>query len=110
DCTIAAGAVIGAGAEIGADCRIGAQSVIGRGVVLGAGCRIAPNVTITHALIGERVVVLPGARIGQDGFGFLPGRQGLRRIPQLGRVVVGDDVEIGANTTIDRGAGEDTVV
>jgi UDP-3-O-[3-hydroxymyristoyl] glucosamine N-acyltransferase len=109
-CEIAAHVVIGARAEIGGDCRIGANSVIADGVVIGEGARISTNVTISHSLIGRRVTILPGARIGQDGFGFAPDPSGHVRVPQLGRVVIGDDVEIGANTTIDRGAGPDTVI
>ncbi|HZS83718.1 MAG TPA: UDP-3-O-(3-hydroxymyristoyl)glucosamine N-acyltransferase [Stellaceae bacterium] len=109
-CEIAPHVVIGAGVEIGADCRIGANSVIGDGVVIGAGARIGPNVTLSHCLIGARVTILPGARIGQDGFGFAPDPAGHVRIPQLGRVRIGDDVEVGANTTIDRGAGPDTII
>lgn len=104
------GAVISAGAVVGAGSAIGACTFIGEGVTIGAGARIGPHVTLTHALVGERVTILPGARIGQPGFGFLPGPAGLVAVPQLGRVVIGDDVEIGANATIDRGTGEDTVI
>jgi len=102
--------VIGAAAEIGPNCRIGAGSVIGPGVVLGADCRVAAQVTISHALIGRRVVIHPGARIGQDGFGFAITPTGFIGVPQLGRVVIEDDVDIGANTTIDRGSAQDTVI
>ncbi len=108
--SVGAGAVIEPGAEIGEGCVIGAQVLIGAGVVIGPQARIAPQVSITHALLGARVTIKPGARIGQPGFGFVPGATGLERVPQLGRVVIGDDVEIGANTTIDRGAGDDTVI
>lgn len=107
---IHAGAVIEAGVEIGRGCSIGANTVVGAGVEIGDGCRIAPNVTITHALIGRNVTIHAGARIGQDGFGYVPGPQGHRKVPQLGRVLIGDEVEIGANTTIDRGATDDTVI
>lgn len=103
-------AVIEAGASIGARSTIGPQSVIAAGVVIGEDCVIGANVTISHALIGDRVTIFPGARIGQDGFGFASDRSGHLRIPQLGRVVIGDDVEVGANCTIDRGAGPDTVI
>lgn len=102
--------VISDGAEIGPGCRIGAGSVIGPGVVLGANCRIAPHVSIECALIGQRVVIYPGARIGQDGFGFAVTPSGMLSVPQLGRVVIEDDVHIGANTTIDRGSAQDTVI
>jgi UDP-3-O-[3-hydroxymyristoyl] glucosamine N-acyltransferase len=103
-------AVIGSGAEIGPRCRIGASAVVGDGVVLGPECRIGPHVTLSHALLGARVVVYPGARIGQDGFGFGMAADGFVSVPQLGRVVLEDDVEIGANTTIDRGALHDTLI
>jgi UDP-3-O-[3-hydroxymyristoyl] glucosamine N-acyltransferase len=102
--------VIGAGAEIGEGCRIAAHAVIGPGVVLGAGCRVGSQVSISHALIGARVRLFPGVRIGQDGFGFAVGPAGFVSVPQLGRVVIGDDVEIGANSTIDRGSAQDTVI
>jgi UDP-3-O-[3-hydroxymyristoyl] glucosamine N-acyltransferase len=102
--------VIEAGAEIGAGTEIGHNSVIGRGVVIGRDCVIGANVTISHAVIGNRVTLFSGVRLGQDGFGFAPDPAGHVKIPQLGRVVIGDDVEIGANSTIDRGAGPDTVI
>ena len=108
--SVAAGAVIGAGATIGPGASIGANSVIGPGVVVGAGTRVGPNVTISHAIIGQRVRIFPGVRIGQDGFGYALGAGGHVKVPQLGRVVVGDGVEIGANTTIDRGSVGDTVI
>jgi len=103
-------AVIGAGATIGPRCRIGAAAVIGPGVVLGADCRIGPQATIGHALLGARVYVYPGARIGQEGFGFASTAEGFFTVPQLGRVILEDDVEVGANTTIDRGSAHDTVI
>lgn len=109
-CQVDPNAVIGAGAEIGTRCRIGANVVIGHGVVLGDDCLIGANATVQFAIIGSRVNIYPGARIGQDGFGFAMGAQGHLKVPQLGRVMIGDDVEIGANTTIDRGAGPDTVI
>ncbi|CAA7616029.1 UDP-3-O-(3-hydroxymyristoyl)glucosamine N-acyltransferase [Magnetospirillum sp. UT-4] len=109
-CRVEPGAVIGAGAEIGARCRIGPNVVIGHGVVLGEDCTIGANATVQYALVGARVTIYPGARIGQDGFGFAMGAQGHLKVPQLGRVLIGSDVEIGANTTIDRGAGPDTVI
>ncbi|OJX81004.1 UDP-3-O-(3-hydroxymyristoyl)glucosamine N-acyltransferase [Magnetospirillum sp. 64-120] len=110
DCWIGPGAVIGANAEIGARCRIEANAVIGDGVVLGEGGKIGANASVCCAIIGRNVSIYPGARIGQDGFGFAMGAQGHLKVPQLGRVVIGDNVEIGANTTIDRGAGPDTVI
>ena len=103
-------AVIGCGAQIGPRCRIAAGAIIGDGVMLGADCRIGSHVSLSHALLGDRVTVFPGARIGQDGFGFAITAAGFVTVPQLGRVVLEDDVEVGANTTIDRGALHDTVV
>jgi UDP-3-O-[3-hydroxymyristoyl] glucosamine N-acyltransferase len=109
-CCIEAGAVVQAKADIGAGCWIGSNAVIGRGVVVGAQSRVGANASIFNSLIGERCQIYPGARLGQDGFGFAPDPTEHLKIPQLGRVVVGDDVEIGANTTIDRGAGPDTII
>ena len=100
--------VIGPGAQIGPGCRIGPAAVLGEGVVLGPDCRIGAHASLSHALLGARVVVYPGARIGQDGFGFAMTGQGFLSVPQLGRVLLDDDVEIGANTTIDRGSLHDT--
>ncbi|HWA78675.1 MAG TPA: UDP-3-O-(3-hydroxymyristoyl)glucosamine N-acyltransferase [Acetobacteraceae bacterium] len=102
--------VIGARAEIGSRCRIAAGAVIGEGVVIGADCRIGTLASVSHALLGERVTIHPGARIGQDGFGFAITDAGFLSVPQLGRVLLEDDVEIGANTTIDRGSVQDTVI
>lgn len=107
---LAPGVVIGPGAEIGDGTRLGPNVVIGRGVAVGRDCDIAGNATITHALVGDRVQVLPGAQIGQPGFGFASGARGHAKIPQLGRVIIQDDVEVGAGTTIDRGALGDTVI
>jgi UDP-3-O-[3-hydroxymyristoyl] glucosamine N-acyltransferase len=110
DCDIGANVVIEAGARLGARSQIGPNTVIGGGVELGDDCRVGANVTLSHCLIGARVVLHPGVRIGQAGFGFAPDPQGPVKVPQLGRVVIGDDVDIGANTTIDRGSGHDTVI
>ncbi len=109
-CAIEPNAVIGAKAELGRACLIGANAVIGPGVVLGDEVRVGATASLSHCLIGSRVRIYPGARIGQDGFGFAPDGTRPVKVPQLGRVVIGDDVEIGANTTIDRGAGPDTVI
>ena len=103
-------AVVGPRAEIGAGTVIGARTVIGPDVCIGRDCAIGPGTTIMHALIGDRVIIHPGVRIGQDGFGYLPSSQGHQKIPQIRRVIIQDDVEIGANTTIDRGATRDTVI
>jgi UDP-3-O-[3-hydroxymyristoyl] glucosamine N-acyltransferase len=103
-------AVIGAQAEIGAGTVIAAGAVIGPGVCIGRDCAIGAGATIQHALIGDRVLIHPGVRIGQDGFGYLPGAKGHQKIPQTRRVIIQDDVEVGANSTIDRGATRDTVI
>ncbi len=110
DVTIEPGAVVGAGVSIGSGTTICANSVIGAGCKIGRDCIIAPNVSLTYALIGNRVYLHPGVRIGQDGFGYVPGPAGLEKVPQLGRVIIQDGVEIGANTTIDRGSLSDTVI
>lgn len=110
DCEIGAHVVIGAGVRLGARCRVGASTVIGACVELGDDCRIAANVTLSHCFVGSRVVLHPGVRIGQAGFGFAPDPVRPVKIPQIGRVIIGDDVDIGANTTIDRGSGHDTVI
>jgi UDP-3-O-[3-hydroxymyristoyl] glucosamine N-acyltransferase len=102
--------VIEAGAEVGPGCRIGPCAVIGSGVVVGRDCRIGAHVTLSYALLGARVYVYPGARIGQEGFGFASTKSGFLTVPQLGRVILEDDVEVGANTTIDRGSARDTVI
>lgn len=107
---IAPGAVIGEAVEIGTGCRIGANAVIERGVRIGNATTIGAGASVSHAIIGNRVVIYPGVRIGQDGFGFAIDAAGHVKVPQLGRVLIEDDVEIGANTTVDRGAGPDTVI
>ncbi|MGQ4273016.1 UDP-3-O-(3-hydroxymyristoyl)glucosamine N-acyltransferase [Terrihabitans sp. B22-R8] len=108
--TIDFGAVIGPGVEIGEGTSVGANSVIGANVRIGRDCAVAANATLVHTLLGNRVIVHSGARIGQDGFGFAMGPGGHLKIPQIGRVVIQDDVEIGAGTCIDRGGTRDTVV
>jgi UDP-3-O-[3-hydroxymyristoyl] glucosamine N-acyltransferase len=108
--TIEVGAIIGNLAEIGAGSLIGPGAMIGKGVKVGRNCVIGPSATLTHSLLGNNVIIHAGARIGQDGFGYVPGISGLEKMPQLGRVIIQDNVEIGANTTIDRGAMGDTVI
>lgn len=110
DCQIDAGAVIGANAVIGNRCRVGFNAVISDGVRLGHDCRIGPNSHISHALIGQRVTIESNVTIGAQGFGFVMSAAGLMRMLQLGRVIIEDDVEIGANSAIDRGATGDTVI
>lgn len=107
-CRIAPGAVIGLGVELGQGTEVGANAVIGGGVVVGEESFVGAGACLSHCIVGDRVIIHPGARIGQDGFGFAPDAAGHVKVPQLGRVVIEDDVEIGANTTIDRGSGPDT--
>jgi UDP-3-O-[3-hydroxymyristoyl] glucosamine N-acyltransferase len=108
---IAPGAVVEAGARIGPGAYVGPNCVIGAGADIGPGCRLVASVTICHGVrLGARVLVHPGAVIGADGFGLAREPEGWIKVPQLGSVTIGDDVEIGANTTIDRGAIDDTVI
>ena len=109
-CEIGPLAVIGARAELGSLCRIEAGAVIGDAVVMGAGCRVGALASVSHAIMGQRVYIYPGARVGQEGFGFAITAQGFITVPQLGRVILEDDVEIGANATVDRGASHDTLI
>ena len=109
-CVIEAGAVIEEGASIGAGSWIGANAIVSKNVEIGSKCRVGSHATISHAIIGDNVRMYPGVRIGQDGFGFAIDPAGHVKVPQLGRVVIEDNVEIGANTCIDRGAGPDTVI
>jgi UDP-3-O-[3-hydroxymyristoyl] glucosamine N-acyltransferase len=103
-------AVIGARAEIGERCRIDPHVVVHPGVVVGDDSEIGAHASLSHCIIGSRCLLHAGVRIGNRGFGFAMDPDGHLDIPQLGRVVIGDDVEIGANSTIDRGAGPDTVI
>ncbi len=103
-------AVVGEAAEIGPRCQVGPGAVIGAGVILGEGCRVGATASISHSILGARVYVYPGARVGQEGFGFAVTKAGFVSVPQLGRVILEDDVEIGANATVDRGASHDTVI
>ena len=109
-CQFEPGVVIGSQAEIDDDVTIAANTVIGRGVKIGKGCRIGAGVTISFSLIGSHVVIHSGVRIGQAGFGFFMDKLGHVTVPQLGRVIIGDAADIGANTTIDRGSGPDTII
>lgn len=110
DVTVDPGAVIGPGAEIGSGTTVGANAVIGPGTRIGRSCSIGPQASVLNALVGNRVILHPGVRIGQDGFGFAMGPRGHLKVPQIGRVVIQDDVEVGANTTIDRGSNRDTII
>ncbi|WP_332660980.1 UDP-3-O-(3-hydroxymyristoyl)glucosamine N-acyltransferase [Brevundimonas sp.] len=104
------GVVIGKGARVGRGSRIGANTVIGPGVQIGRDCHIGSNVTVTFALAGDRVKIYSGARIGEAGFGAAWSRAGPVDIPQLGRVILQDGVTVGANSCVDRGAYDDTVI
>lgn len=108
--TMEPGVVIGPGAEIGGGTHLAAYAVVGRGVCLGRDCYVGPHASVLYTLAGDRVAVMAGARLGGDGFGFVPMPKSLVKVPQLGRVIVQDDVEIGMNTTVDRGALGDTVL
>ncbi len=111
DVHVGPGAVIEANAQIGAGSRIGAHCYIGDGVRIGSACLLHPRSTVMHGCImGDRVILHPGCVIGADGFGNAWAEDHWVKIPQVGRVVVGSDVEIGANTTVDRGALDDTVI
>ncbi|HAU1271073.1 TPA: UDP-3-O-(3-hydroxymyristoyl)glucosamine N-acyltransferase [Legionella pneumophila] len=110
DCYIAHGAYIGNQVKIGNRCKIGVNTYVGDGVAIGDDCLIEDNVSIRHAVVGNRVVIYPGARIGQDGFGFASDANGHYKIPHAGGVIIGNDVEIGANTCIDRGSLDNTVI
>lgn len=108
--TIEAGAVVGARAGIGSGSVIGPNAVIGHDCQIGRDCFVGPSATLQYALVGNGVIIHGGVRIGQDGFGFVAGRAGPEKMPQLGRVVIQDNVEIGANSTVDRGALSDTII
>ena len=104
------GAVIGAGVVIGSDTVISSNAVIGKGVQIGSKSFIGANVTITHSIIGNHTIIHQGSSIGQDGFGFAMSVSGHIKIPQVGRVIIKDNIEIGANCSIDRGSINDTVI
>jgi len=106
-------AVVGAGVRLGKNVRIGAGCVLGDGVQVGDDVECYPHVVCySGTIVGNRVILHAGARLGSDGFGYVPGKHGEvpQKIPQIGRCILGDDVEIGANTTIDRGSVDDTVI
>ena len=97
-------------AKIGKNCKVGFNSFIGPNVIIGDNCLIGDNVSIYFSIIGQNVKIYQGVRIGSEGFGFIMQQNSIQKIPQLGRVVIGDCVEIGANTTIDRGSIGDTKI
>lgn len=102
--------VIGANVTIGRRTRVGPLVSIADNVEIGSDCRVGSHASLSHALIGDRVYIYPGVRVGQEGFGFAVTREGFLTVPQLGRVLIHDDVEIGANSTVDRGGMTDTVI
>ena len=104
------GAVIGANVVIEKNSIISSNTVIGKGVEIGSNSFIGSNVTITHSIIGNNIIIHQGTSIGQDGFGFAMSHDGHKKIPQVGRVLIKDNVEIGANCSIDRGSIQDTVI
>ncbi|OZA13874.1 MAG: hypothetical protein B7Y02_05375 [Rhodobacterales bacterium 17-64-5] len=108
--SIGPGAVLGAEVTVGARSVIGAHAVLGPGVQIGADCHVHPHATVSHAVLGDRVTLHSHATIGRAGFGFHPGAAGLTRVAQLGRVILHDDVEIGAQSCVDRGTLGDTVI
>ena len=103
-------AIIGPDVEIGSGTLIGANVVIGPGVKIGRDCNVGPNSSIHNTFIGNNVLIHPGCHIGQDGYGFIFGKDGHIKVPQTGRVLIQNHVEIGAGTTIDRGSLRDTVI
>lgn len=107
---VGSGSVIGPDVRIGDRCRIGPNAYIGRAVEIGDNCRVGASVSVRYALIGSRVALYSGVRVGEAGFGFAISPRGPVTVPQVGRVIIEDDVEIGSNSTIDRGAGPDTVI
>lgn len=110
NCSIGNFVTIESGVTIGDNSIIDHNTVIKKNVKIGSGAHIHSNVTISHAIIGDNVVIHTGARIGQEGFGFASDHTGHLRVPQLGRVIIGNSVNIGANTTIDRGSAQDTII
>ena len=110
DVVVEANATIGQGARLAQGVRVLAGALVGARVHLGADCTVAANATVTHTVAGERCIFHPTSSVGQDGFGYAMGPTGHLRVPQVGGVVIGDDVDVGAGTTIDRGANRDTTI
>jgi len=104
------GAVVGPQVTIGTGTTIAAGAIVGFRVSLGRDCYVGAGASLTHAIVGNDVIIHAGVRIGQDGFGFAMSPKGHSKIPQIGRVIIGDNVEIGANSTVDRGALSDTTI
>ncbi len=110
DVVVEAGCIIGKNVSIGKGSWILAGAIIGSNVAIGRNTTIGARAVVTHALIGDNAIIHNGASIGQDGFGFAMGARGHEKVPQIGRVIIQDNVEIGANTTIDRGSNRDTII
>ena len=110
DVRVEPGAIVGREARIGKGTTVAAGAVVGYRVTIGRSCYIGPGASVTHALVGDRVILHAGVRIGQDGFGFAMGPKGHLKVPQVGRAIIQNDVEIGANSCVDRGALSDTVI
>ncbi|MFK7903177.1 MAG: UDP-3-O-(3-hydroxymyristoyl)glucosamine N-acyltransferase [Nitratireductor sp.] len=110
DVIIESGAVIGEGTSIGKNSHILANAVIGKNVKIGRNTTISSGAIISHSFIGDNVIIHPGVKIGQDGFGFAMGPGGHEKVAQIGRVIIQDNVEIGANSTVDRGSNRDTII
>ena len=110
DVFIEKGAVIGKKVIIGKNTTISSNCVIGSGVEIGSDCYIGPNVNITHSIIGNKNIIHQGSSIGQDGFGFAMSLEKHEKIPQVGRVIIGNNIEIGSNCAIDRGSLQDTII
>ena len=110
DVKIEAGAVVGERVQIGRGSVICASAVVSAGVSIGRNCSIGPGAVLSHAILGDNVIIHAGVKVGQDGFGYAMGPEGHLKVPQIGRVIIQRDVEIGANSTIDRGALKDTVI
>ena len=108
--TIGPGAIVGREAKIGHGTTIAAGALVGYRVFIGADCFVGPGASVTHALVGDRVTLHAGSRVGQDGFGYVMSPEGHFKIPQIGRVIIGDGVELGANSTVDRGFLMDTKI
>lgn len=110
DVVVEPGASIGANVQIGKGSVVSAGAVLGRDVTVGRMCHIGPNVSVQHSVLGNHVILHAGVCVGQDGFGFAMGPGGHLKVPQIGRVIIQDNVEIGANSCVDRGTNRDTII
>ena len=110
NCSIGENVLIGSGVEIGDNCRIDANTVIDDNCIIGSNCHIGVGAHISYCIMGNNCRIFSGARLGQDGFGFMFDAGQHKRIPQIGRLIIGNDVEIGCNACVDRGALDDTII